>query len=110
MQHARTRPSRNALKTAVAVLFLCHPALADDAEPGPERPPQKLSGQQILGESKSDSGTFEWFRTNFKTVKTHGFEYSRSLDLRDRDRNIEFSIQGPMIRKKTPGLVFEVRF
>ena len=51
-----------------------------------------------------------WFRANIQTARKYGFEFSRSYTMKDRDTKIILGVKGPMIRKKTAGLMFEIRF
>jgi hypothetical protein len=100
---------RNAMTLAIAAL-LANTAFAEDGETIRSDSIPTLTVKQILGEPKDEISTLDWFRSNIKTVKKYGFEYSHSIPVKERDRPVVFSIQGPLIKKKTPGLSFEIRF
>jgi hypothetical protein len=55
------------------------------------------------------SSNSSWLESELHTDAEHGFEYSRSLSL-NLDKRFIFSIQGPLVAERAPGLAFEVRF
>jgi hypothetical protein len=103
---------RSAMVGTIAAFVVVSPALAgeDVDEPSTVDEPRTLRSRDIvtrldtLPESEPN-----WFRANIRTTKKHGFQFSRSIETRKREKFV-FSIKGPMLRKKTPGLTFEIRF
>ena len=110
MHRTRRLHPRLMIAATAALLALSGPARADDAKPV-EEPLKKITGEILIGdeESAERSDQQSWLRTNIRTKKRTGFEYSRSFQM-NKKRKLIFSIQGPMIKKKTPGLVFEIWF
>jgi hypothetical protein len=60
-----------------------------------------LDAEPSLGE--------RWLNPVFQSEEQHGFEYSRSLAV-NLEKKLVFSIQGPLIKDRAPGLAFELRF
>ena len=109
MHHARRLHPRITIAMATALLALSGPARADDDQ-YVEEPRKKLTGEILIGEADTEATQQQsWLRENIHTVKRHGFEFRRSFSTRSGKKLI-FNIHGPLVKKKTPGLSFEIRF
>ena len=109
--HRTGRPRPRITIAVLAALFaLSGSAKADDDSPTDE-PLKKITGEILMGDEDSaeQRDRQNWFRANIHSKKRHGFEFSRSFQL-SRERRLIFSIQGPLVKKKTPGLAFEIQF
>ncbi len=82
------------------------PASAQDEELLEETRPQRTS-RQILSSMDESEIDESWYQ-QIRLTERRGFEYRRPLTFGDHD--FEFAIQGPLMKKKTPGLAFEFRF
>ena len=108
MHRNRRRKLRSATLLSVVTLVLTGPAGAEDKKPV-ESPRQILASDLVKNIEEIDPKR-GWFRPYVHTKKGHGFEYSRSFQPKHRDRKLIFSIQGPFVKKKTPGIGFEIEF
>ena len=110
MHRKRRSHPRITIGATVAFLALSGTAWANDEKPV-EEPRKKITGEILVGdeESAERSDQQSWLRANIRSKERHGFEYSRDFQVNKR-RKLIFSIQGPLIKKKTPGLVFEIKF
>ncbi len=95
------------IATAAAWLVAAGSSAADD-KPVVEEPPRKITSK-ILTRANEPEIRQGWLQPEFHTKKGRGLEYSRSLAV-GAEKKIIFSIQGPFIKKRTPGIVFEIRF
>jgi hypothetical protein len=93
------------LTLIAALITLGVPASADD-EASEETRPQRTS-REILAEMDQPERPESWLR-QVHLKKRRGFEYRRPF--RFGHHGIEFALQGPLMRKKTPGLAIEIRF
>ena len=107
MHPNKIRCARLAFAITALLCLLAAPALGGD-RPWEQTRWQTLnapffpSGENLsLGQRSLES--------QLHTTETHGFEYSRSLRL-NLERRIIFSIQGPLVGERAPGLAFELRF
>ncbi len=106
--HLNTRMHpRTTIAIAAAWLVYAGPVLANYEQPVGE-PNRKLAAEALIRVEKPETIEESWLR-NLHTKKGRGFEYSHSFTL-SPEKKVIFSIQGPIIKKKTPGLAFEVRF
>jgi hypothetical protein len=94
------------IPVAVALLVLAGPAIADDVGPMQELKPE-ISASAMTPPEKPEAS--EGWLHQLHIKKGHGFEYSKSFTTSSKKKLI-FSIQGPLVKKKTPGLGFEIRF
>jgi hypothetical protein len=93
------------------LLGFASPVLADE-EPEKltvEKPRKQFSRDVITRLDDLPETEPNWFRENIHTTKKHGLEFSHSYMTKSR-RKLIFKVKGPLLRKKTPGLVFEIRF
>ena len=97
---------------AAVILGLSGPTFADDdlEELIVEGPRMRLSSGIVTRLDTLPETKLNWFRANIQTTRKYGFEFSRSYATKNRDTKIIFGVKGPMIRKKTVGLTFEIRF
>ena len=95
----------------VVILGFSAPVFAeeDPAKIIVEERPKTVTSSAITRLDNLPEAEPNWFRANIHATKKHGFEFSRSYTTKGRDRVI-FSLKGPMLRKKTAGLTFEIRF
>jgi hypothetical protein len=96
--------------TLVTVTFLCviaSPVFGDDRPWEQERWHALNARYFPAGDDLASNSS--WLKSELHTDAEHGFEYSRSLSL-NLDRRFIFSIQGPLVSERAPGLAFEVRF
>lgn len=95
----------------VLVLGFASPAFADEdpEQLNAEEPRKRLNSDIVTRLDNLPEAELNWFRANIHTVKKHGFEFSRSITTKNREKII-FNVKGPIIRKKTAGLTFEIRF
>jgi hypothetical protein len=108
--------SRCAIPTFAVLLAASAGAGADEDQP-PERTVIVTSEERGVVESKQvnevespRSDERDWFSRHFRKSKGHGFEYSRSFTMGRDKRRIVFSVQGPLVKKKVPGIGIEIRF
>jgi len=115
MHQSTQRISRRARFAIIAMtsvlLGLASPAVADNdlEEFIVEEPRRRLSRDVITRLDNLPETEPNWFRTNIHTTKKHGLEFSHSYVTKNR-RKIILKVKGPLLRKKTPGLTFEIRF
>jgi hypothetical protein len=105
-QYGRLHP-RTTIAIAAALLLYTAPAAADDEQTIRE-PNHKLAARALARAETPETTEESWLR-NIHIAKRHGFEYSHRFTL-SPERNGVFNIQGPVVKKKTFGVVFEVRF
>jgi hypothetical protein len=105
-KNGRLHP-RTTIALAAALLLYVGPAVADDAQPIRE-PNRKLAARALLRVEKPETSEESWLK-NLHTKKGRGFEYSHSFTL-SPEKTVIFSIQGPILNKKTPGVALELRF
>ncbi len=112
MQQARRSHPSRAFAVAAVLLILSGPVYADPDDEVRNEPVRKLTGKKVFAELDPDLDplTKNWFRANIRPVEKHGFEYRHTFSQTAHDRDLIFSIQGPLISNKTPGLAFEIRF
>lgn len=95
------------LAIAASFFLLTAPALGDDL------PWEQLHWHALHAGFSSSGGDFslgqQWLESQLHTEDGYGFEYSRSLNL-NLEKRLVFSIQGPIVGERAPGLAFEVRF
>ena len=96
---------------SLAVVCAAIPAHADEGSRPPDalRMPERdiLSG---LGGSAGSGPTLgEWLRANLHPEEDHGFEVRRR-PTRFGDRKLIFSIQGPLMKERTPGISLSLQF
>ena len=115
MQKTKGVFPRFLIAMAASGLVFTGSAAAND-EPAVEDAPLKATSSapfkitsKILTRAIDSDFRQGWLQAEFHTKKGRGFEYSRSLAV-SADKKIIFSIQGPFIKKRTPGIVFEIRF
>jgi hypothetical protein len=96
-----------ALAIAASLCLFAAPALGDD-RPWEQARWLALNARFFSNGEDLSSGQ-RWLESQFHTDARHGFEYSRSLSL-NLERKLVFSIQGPLVAERAPGLAFEVRF
>ncbi len=81
----------------------------EEATPSPERPLRR--GVEILAHIEQPKAQESWLSQHLDRIHVHrkaGLAYTRPLSLADRD--LELSLRGPALDKKTLGLSFEIRF
>lgn len=112
MHQTRRRPPYVTIAMIGVILGLSGPAFADeDLEKLIGEEPRKQLSRDIITRLDSLPETEpNWFRANIHRTKEYGFEFSRSYSNKNREEKLVFSVKGPMIRKKTAGLMFEIRF
>ena len=107
MHPSKIRCARLTFAFAALLCVLAAPALGDD------RPWEQARWHALNARFTADGEDFSagqrWLESQLHTTERHGFEYSRSLSL-NLERKIVFSIQGPLVGERAPGLAFEVRF
>jgi hypothetical protein len=112
---SRRRPRYAVTTMTAVVLGLAGPVFAEDkrenlvVEVAKERRSHDIVARLVTRLDTLPEVEPNWFRANIHTAKKHGFEYSRSFKNKDRE-TIIFKVKGPIIRKKTAGLTFEIRF
>jgi len=109
--HIPKRTLSLSVALALLTLGLAGPVLAaDDAPQEVEVKRTKVTSAIVTRLDTLPETEPNWFRANIRLAKKNGFAYSRRFSPKNRDTDIIFSVKGPMIRKKTPGLTFEIRF
>ena len=103
----KIRCARLAFAIAALLCVLSAPALGDD-RPWEQARWHAFNARLSASGEELSSGQ-RWLESQLHTAKRHGFEYSPSLSL-FFERNVVFSIQGPLVGEIAPGLAFEVRF
>jgi hypothetical protein len=98
---------RTTIAIAAALLVYAAPAASDDEQPIHE-PNRRLAAGALVRAEEPETSEESWLR-KFHLKKKRGFEYTHGFTL-GSGKKIIFNLQGPIIRKKTPGLVFEIRF
>lgn len=98
---------RTTIAIAAALLVYAAPAASDDEQPIHE-PNRKLAASALVRAEEPETSEESWLR-KLHIKKKRGFEYTHDFTL-NSGKKVIFNIQGPIIRKKTPGLVFEIRF
>ncbi len=106
MRRARRSQALGALLTVALVLALGSTARADDAKE--EEEPRTQRAREIIAEVEKSDSEASWVRTHIRIRKKRGIEYRRPLTMGQRD--LVFSVYGPLIKKKRLGLGFELRF
>jgi hypothetical protein len=99
---------RSLIAMAAACLAFTGSASAD-GEPAVGAPPRTTITSSALTFNDEPEIKQGWREPQFHTRKGRGFEYSRSLAAGSEEKII-FAIQGPLIKKRTAGLIFEFRF
>ena len=107
MHPTKIRCARRAFAIAALFCLLAAPALGGDRPWEQTRwhalnAPFSPSGEELSSGQRS-------LESHLHTTETHGFEFSRSLRL-NLERKFIFSIQGPLVGERAPGLAFELRF
>ena len=111
MRRTKRRLRDAIVATTAVILGLAGPVLADQdlEELIVEEPRKRLSSDTATRLDNLPESEPNWIRTNISKSKKHGFEFSRSYTRKNRSKII-FKVKGPLLRKKTPGLKFEIRF
>ena len=93
------------------LLSFAGPVLADKKPENRimEKPRKQFSRDIITRLDNLPETEPNWFRENIHTTKKHGLEFSHGFTTKSR-RKLIFKVKGPLLRKKTPGLVFEIRY
>ncbi len=103
MHQTKIRGARMALAIAASLLLLAAPALGED------RPWEQARWQALYAGFSSSSEELSldqrWLASQLHTQVRHGLAYSRSLRLK-LEKNIVFSIQGPLDGEMAPGFAF----
>jgi hypothetical protein len=106
-------PSPPWIATGIAfALLACPLAHAEDAPLTLDSPLRELSERELFDATaltQDDWNIGSWLLDNVHTEADHGFEVGRRATNLG-DRQLIFSIQGPMMKEKTPGLALSVRF
>ena len=95
------------ISVAVASMVIAGSAAANN-DAATEDSPDPITSAILLPAEEPRSNQ-RWLHSEIRTRKGHGLEYNRSLAV-DSGKKVIFAIQGPRIKKRTPGLVFELRF
>ena len=106
VNNGRLHP-RTTIAIAATLLVYAAPAASNDEQPIHE-PNRKLAAGALVRAEEPETSEESWLR-KLHIKKKRGFEYTHGFTL-NSGKKVIFNIQGPVIRKKTPGLVFEVRF
>ncbi len=101
------RGARIALAITASISLLAAPALGDD-RPW-EQTRWRTFSTQFLSSEEDLSSERRGLEPSLHTNERHGFEFSSSLSL-NLGKKFVFSIQGPLVAERAPGLAFEVRF
>jgi hypothetical protein len=107
MHPFENRGARISLAIAASICLLAAPALGDDLPW--EQARWHTFNTQFISSGEDMSSGQHGLRSSLHTNEKHGFEFSRSLSL-NLGKKFVFSIQGPLIAERAPGLAFEVRF
>ena len=108
MLHQSTaRRARMTLATVALLCVLASPAFGDDRPWEQER--WHALNARYFPSGDDPSSNSNWLEYALHTDAEHGFEYSRSLSV-NLDRRFIFSIQGPLVADRAPGLAFELRY
>ena len=107
MHSFEIRGIRIALAIAASICLLTAPAQGGD-RPWEQTRWRMFSTQFISSGEYLPSGQHE-LEPSLHTNERHGFEFGRGLSL-NFGKKFVFSIQGPLVAEKAPGLAFEVRF
>ena len=95
------------LATVALLCVLASPAFGDDRPWEQER--WHALNARYFPSGDDPSSNSNWLEYALHTDAEHGFEYSRSLSV-NLDRRFIFSIQGPLVADRAPGLAFELRY
>lgn len=96
-----------AFASAALLCALAAPAIGDD-RPWEQARWHSLNTRFSPAGEEFSSGQ-RWLESQLHTTNKHGFEYSRILNW-NLERKFVFSIQGPLVGERAPGLAFELRF
>ncbi len=107
MHYFEIRGVRIALAIAASIFLLTAPAQGEN-RPWEQTRWRTFSTQFISSGEDLSPGQRE-LEPALHTNERHGFEFSRSLSL-NLGKKFVFSIQGPLVAERAPGLTFEVRF
>ena len=107
MHSFEIRGIRIALAIAASICLLTAPAQGDD-RPWEQTRWRTFSTQFVSSGEDLPSGQ-RGLEPSLHTNERHGFEFSPSLSL-NLGKNLVFSIQGPLVAERAPGLAFEIRF
>ncbi|MBW2715294.1 MAG: hypothetical protein JRD03_04425 [Deltaproteobacteria bacterium] len=103
----KIRGARTLFAIAALLCILAAPALCDD------RPwkQENLDARNVrfIASDEDFSPRQRRLELQLHTHERHGFKYSRSLSS-NLGRRFVFSIQGPLVADRAPGLAFEIRF
>ena len=108
MHKTRSAAPRFLIAIAAAGLIIAQGSAAADDKPAVEDAPHTITSK-ILTRAIEPDYPRRWLEAEFYPYNARGFEYNRSMAFSAK-KKITFSIQGPMIMKRTPGLIFEIRF
>jgi len=81
----------------------------EETTPSPEQPLRR--SVEILAHIEQPEAQQSWLSHHLDRIHFHrksGLAYTQPLSLADHD--LEFSLRGPALNKKTLGLSFEIRF
>jgi hypothetical protein len=96
--------------SALALLLTAGGAAAEDeATPSPEQ--SRRRSVEILAHIDQPEAEESWLSHHLARIHLHGktgLEYTRPLSLAERD--LELSLRGPALGRKSLGLSFEIRF
>ncbi len=103
MHRTKIRGAQMALAIAASLLLLAAPALGD------ERPWEQAHWQALYAGFSASGEDLSldqrWLASQLHTQVRHGVEYSRSPRSK-LEKNIVFSIQGPLIGEMAPSFAF----
>jgi hypothetical protein len=107
MRPFKIRGARTTFAISALLCILAAPALCDD-RPWKQEHSHALDAQFIASDDDFSSRQRQP-EPQLHTHEIHGLEYSRSLNS-SLGRRFVFSIQGPLVADRAPGLAFEIRF
>ncbi len=107
MRPLKIRGARTLFAIPALLCLLAAPALCDDRPWRQER--WHALNVRFISSDEDFSPRQRQPEFQLRTHERHGFEYSRSLSS-SLGRRFVFSIQGPLVADRAPGLAFEIRF
>jgi hypothetical protein len=107
MRQQKIRGARTTFAISALLCILAAPALCDD-RPWEQKRWHALN-VRFIASDEAFSPSQHQVEPQLHTHERHGLEYCRSLSS-SLGRRFVFSIQGPLIAERAPGLAFEVRF
>jgi hypothetical protein len=107
MRQQKLRGARTTFAISALLCILAAPALCDD-RPWEQKRWHALN-VRFIASDEDFSPRQRQTELQLHTHERHGFEYSQSLSS-SLGRRFVFSIQGPLVADRAPGLAFEIRF